>query len=254
MPTEQVVLLSVLFLLVGGLYASVGHAGASGYLAVMAIVGTAPESMRTTALSVNVVVASIAFAHYCSAGHFSWRFLLPFAIGSFPMAFLGGTVSLPEAWLRIAIGATLAFAAARTIWTNRRPAAAPPVREPDAAVRLLAGGAIGFVAGVTGTGGGIFLSPLLILMGWAEPRRVAATASLFILINSVSGLAGIAVGGWSGGLDPIPLGAAAAAGGLLGGHLGARRATPRALNLLLSAVLAIAAAKLLVGGIGAVAI
>lgn len=247
-------LLAIFFLVVGALYASVGHAGASGYLAVMALVGVAPESMRSTALAVNVVVATIAFIHFASAGHFSWRFLWPFAVASIPAAFAGGTIALPADWLRLAIGGALAFSAFRMALTNVRPAAGPRlVRDPAIATRLLAGAAIGFAAGLTGTGGGIFLSPLILLCGWAEPKRTAATASLFILVNSLSGLGGLLSAGWTPTFDLLPLAAAAGLGGFSGAFLGSRKWTPSTLNLLLAAVLAVAASKLLVGSIAAIA-
>jgi len=248
MGGDHLILLALGFLVVGGLYASVGHAGASGYLAVMALAGVAPEPMRSTALAVNVLVAAIAFAHYASAGHFAWRFAAPFLLASVPAAFLGGAIPLPDFWLRLAIGATLAFAALRMLARSlpTRPRSMPPAaREPSVSARLAAGAAIGLAAGVTGTGGGIFLSPLLLLLGWAEPRRTAATASIFILFNSLAGLGGLMTAGWTPTLDLLPLGGAAAAGGFVGGLLGSRRATPRVLNLLLAVVLAVAAAKLL---------
>lgn len=251
MPADSVVLLAVLFLLIGGLYASVGHAGASGYLAVMALAGVAPESMRSTALAVNVVVASIAFAHYAAAGHFSWRFLVPFAVASIPAAFLGAAIDLPTAWLQIAIGAALAIAAIRMFTANLAATSrSSPPHDPSVATKILAGAAIGFAAGVTGTGGGIFLSPLILICGWAEPKRTAATASLFILLNSIAGLSGLVAIGWTPTLDLAPLVIAAATGGAVGAAVGSRRASPRVLNLLLAAVLAIAAAKLLLAGAG----
>ena len=253
MPPDTT-LLAALFLVVGSLYASVGHAGASGYLAVMALMGVAPESMRSTALAVNVVVATIAFSHYAAAGHFSWRFLLPFAITSVPAAFVGGAIELPADWLRLAIGAVLAFSAIRMARTSLRPAATPrSVRDPAFATKLLAGAAIGFAAGLTGTGGGIFLSPLILLCGWAEPKRTAATASLFILVNSLSGLGGLVQAGWAPTIDLLPLAIAAGIGGFAGAFMGSRKATSRTLNFLLAAVLAVAASKLLVGGLAAIA-
>lgn len=252
--TPDLALLAILFLVVGALYASVGHAGASGYLAVMALAGVAPESMRSTALAVNVVVATIAFSHYAAAGHFSWRFLLPFAITSVPAAFMGGAIELPAEWLRLAIGGALAFSAIRMAWTNlRRPTSTRPIGDPGLATKLLAGAAIGFAAGLTGTGGGIFLSPLILLCGWAEPKRTAATASLFILVNSLSGLGGLLQAGWTPTFDLLPLAVAAGLGGFAGALLGSRKATPRMLNLLLAAVLAVAASKLLLGGLAAMA-
>jgi uncharacterized membrane protein YfcA len=246
MPADATPTLAILFLVVGALYASVGHAGASGYLAVMALVGVAPESMRSTTLAVNVVVATIAFGHYAAAGHFSWRFLLPFLIGSTPAAFLGGAIALPVEWLRLAIGAVLALSAVRMAIVNLPATRTPqPPRDPSIAVKVSAGALLGFAAGLTGTGGGIFLSPLILLCGWAEPKRTAATASLFILVNSLSGLGGLLSAGWTPPLDLVPLAIAAAVGGFVGALLGSRKATPRVLNLLLAAVLAVAAAKLL---------
>ncbi|MGA1392056.1 MAG: TSUP family transporter, partial [Phycisphaerales bacterium] len=174
MPADAMPTLAILFLVVGALYASVGHAGASGYLAVMALVGVAPESMRSTTLAVNVVVATIAFGHYAAAGHFSWRFLLPFLIGSTPAAFLGGAIALPVEWLRLAIGAVLAWSAVRMAIVNLPAARTPqPPRDPSIAVKVSAGALLGFAAGLTGTGGGIVLSPLILLCGWAEPKRTA---------------------------------------------------------------------------------
>lgn len=252
MPNDATLALAALFVVVGALYASVGHAGASGYLAVMALMGIAPESMRSTALAVNVVVATIAFSHYASAGHFSWRFLLPFAVASMPAAFIGGAIALPEDWLRLAIGAALAFSSLRMGWTALRQSATPRVtRDPALATKLLAGAAIGFAAGLTGTGGGIFLSPLILLCGWADPKRTAATASLFILVNSISGLGGLLQAGWTPTSELLPLAIAAGTGGFAGALIGSRKATPRALNLLLAVVLAVAASKLLIGSVSA---
>lgn len=253
MPTDATLLLAALFVAVGALYASVGHAGASGYLAVMALMGVAPESMRSTALAVNVVVATIAFIHYAAAGHFSWRFLLPFAAASVPAAFIGGAIALPEDWLRLAIGAALAFSAFRMGWTGLHPTASPrATREPALATKLFAGAAIGLAAGITGTGGGIFLSPLILLCGWADPKRTAATASPFILVNSLSGLGGLLQAGWTPTGDLLPLAIAAGIGGFVGAFIGSRKATPRTLNLLLAVVLAVAASKLLVGSLSGI--
>ncbi len=253
MDPNDTVLLAALFLAVGALYASVGHAGASGYLAVMALVGVAPDSMRSTALAVNVVVATVAFSHYAAAGHFSWRFLLPFLIGSTPAAFLGGAISLPADWLRLAIGLVLALSSVRMAIANLpRHGTRREPRDPPIPIKLFAGALLGFAAGLTGTGGGIFLSPLILLCGWAEPKRTAAAASLFILVNSLAGLGGLLQAGWTPPLDLLPLAIAAGLGGFAGAFLGSRRATPRTLNLLLAAVLAVAASKLLVPSIDSI--
>jgi len=245
MPTDILPLLAVCFLVVGALYASVGHAGASGYLAVMALLSVAPEVMRPTALAINVLVATIAFAQFARAGHFSWRLFWPFAAASIPAAFLGGRLQVPPGPLKIAIGVVLLASAARMAWVALRPpkSKAEP-RPPAIPIALAIGGILGLIAGLTGTGGGIFLSPVMLLLNWADTKRTAATAALFILFNSVAGLTGLASAGWT----PTPalalLAATACIGGLIGSSVGSRRATPRALNFALAAVLLIAGAKL----------
>ncbi|CAG0984817.1 hypothetical protein PHYC_01965 [Phycisphaerales bacterium] len=246
MPDDPLPILAALFLLVGALYSSVGHAGASGYLAVMALLGIQAAVMRPTALVINVAVAAIAFVQFARAGHFRWRLFLPFALTSVPLAFLGGRIQLPGHALHPAIGAVLLFSTAWMIWTGLRPPAslAPP-RSPPLAAALLCGGILGLVAGLTGTGGGIFLSPLLLMLNWADTRRTAAVSSLFILVNSLAGLAGLASDGWTPPHGLTWLVAAAALGGLIGSQLGSRILDQRALRLLLAVVLAIAGAKLI---------
>lgn len=241
----SLMLLALLFVLVGGLYASVGHAGASGYLAVMAIVGVEAGGMRPTALSINVLVASITFAQFARAGHFSWRLFWPFAVGSIPAAFLGAMIPISPGPLKGAIGVVLLLSAARMVWTGIRPSkamAAP--HEPALPAALGSGGVIGLVSGLTGTGGGIFLSPVMIAMNWADMKRTAATASLFILVNSVAGLGGLATKGWTPGKDLAILAAAACLGGAAGAYFGSRVADPKTLRWLLAAVLLVAGVKL----------
>ncbi|QYK49282.1 MAG: sulfite exporter TauE/SafE family protein [Phycisphaeraceae bacterium] len=245
MPAEAIPILAALFLLVGALYAAVGHAGASGYLAVMAIMSVEATMMRPTALSINILVATIAFVQFARAGHFCWSLFWPFAAASIPAAFVGGMVHLPAHTLKVAIGIVLALTAVRmasVAW--RPPSALRESRQPRPALMLAVGGGVGLVAGLTGTGGGIFLSPVLLLMGWADAKRTAATVSLFILVNSTAGVAGLVGSGWSPPAHLWPLAACAVLGGLIGATLGSRRATPRALNITLAAVLLIAGAKL----------
>lgn len=246
MPTDVLPILAALFLIVGALYAAVGHAGASGYLAVMALMSVDAAVMRPTALSINILVATIAFVQFARAGHFRWGLFWPFAAASTPAAFLGGLVQLPTHALKVAIGVVLLLTAARMAYVAWRPPTA--AREPrplNLPAMLAVGAVLGLVAGLTGTGGGIFLSPVLLLMRWADPKRTAATASLFILVNSVAGVAGVVADGWSPPAYIWLLAACAAAGGVIGATLGSRRATPRGLNLALAAVLAIAGAKLM---------
>lgn len=245
MPADALPILATCFLIVGAVYAAVGHAGASGYLAAMALLSVAPEVMRPTALAINVLVATIAFVQFALAGHFSWRLFWPFAAASIPAAFLGGKTDLPTHALKTAIGVVLLLTAVRMAWVALHPPKAKPEPAPPALPAALAlGSALGLIAGLTGTGGGIFLSPVMLLFNWADTKRTAATASLFILLNSLAGLTGLASAGWT----PTPalgvLAAAACIGGLIGATIGSRRATPRALNLTLAAVLLIAGGKL----------
>jgi uncharacterized protein len=245
MPDHALMVVAILFFLVGALYASVGHAGASGYLAVMALVSFDVFVMRPTALAINVLVAAIAFTQFARAGHFSFRLFWPFALASVPAAFIGGSLEIPARPLKVAIGVVLLLTAVRMAWMATGRFKSGPPSPPRLPVALASGGAIGLVAGLTGTGGGIFLSPLMLLFNWAGTQQVAATAALFILLNSIAGLAGMVATGWRP--DPsLPwLAIAACAGGLLGASYGSRWATPRILRLLLAAVLILAGAKLI---------
>jgi uncharacterized protein len=238
----ETLLLAVLFLVAATLYASVGHAGASAYLAAMAIVGVAPDVMRPTALVLNLFVASIVVVRFSRAGHLPVRHLLPLVAGSVPAAFVGGLVELPGEIYRPLVAIVL-LAGAWRLATAGSP--------EDGAVHgvpvvggIVAGAAIGLLAGLTGTGGGIFLTPLLVLAGWAATRDAAGLSGAFILANSVSGLAGLATGGVT--LPPgLPLWVGAVvAGGLAGSWLGAHRFSILGLRRALAVVLVIAAAKL----------
>jgi len=240
--------LAALILVAALLYSSVGHAGASGYLAAMALVGLAPEVMRQTALVLNILVASIATWRFMRAGHFSFALLWPFALGSIPLAFVGGAMQLGVHWHKTLVGFVLLVAAVRLL----RPAgAAATDRARDVRRRLslplaiLAGAAIGLLSGLTGTGGGIFLSPLLIFANWAEIRDTGGVSAAFILVNSTAGLLGNAP---SPEALPaaLPLWAVAAVvGGLVGSDLGARRIAPQTFRQLLGVVLVIAGGKLI---------
>jgi uncharacterized membrane protein YfcA len=236
MPPDTLPLLALLFLIVGALYSSVGHAGASGYLAVMALLGVEVLFMRPTVLSINV-------------RHFSWRVFWPFAVGSVPAAFIGGMIQLPSAPLKVAIGVILLLSAARMGWTAVRPPASPRGPHPPALPAALGCGVVlGLVSGLTGTGGGIFLSPIMLLFNWADTKRTAATAAVFILVNSMAGLGGLASRGWTPPPSLALLAAAAGVGGVVGATYGSRRATPRMLMVLLAGVLLVAGAKLVMVG------
>ena len=244
MPLSTVLLIAVLVFAAAMLYSSVGHAGASGYLAVMALFGVAPEVMRPGALALNLLVASIASVKFYRAGRFSWRILWPFALTSVPAAFVGGRIVLPTDGYRVVVGAVLLFAALRML-TRVSTEEAADLRPPPIPAALLLGLAIGLLSGLTGVGGGIFLSPLLLLLHWADFRRAAGVAAVFILVNSAAGLAGYLSGGF-GLPDGLPYWAVAVvAGGWIGAEYGSRRLAVPVLRRLLSLVLLIAGLKLI---------
>lgn len=234
--------LSLLIFAAAVLYSSVGHGGASGYLAAMALFGLAPTIMRPSALALNILVASIGMVRFYRAGYFSWQLFWPFALTSIPLAFLGGTLTLPDPVYKQLLGTALAFAALRLLLQLRSSRSdLRPVPVPAA---LLFGAAIGLLSGLTGVGGGIFLSPLLLFMGWAETRGAAAVSAAFILVNSMAGLAGQPQTlQLLPSLFPLWL-AAALLGSLLGTELGTRRLASSVLRALLAAVLVIATLKL----------
>jgi uncharacterized membrane protein YfcA len=242
--TPEAALLALLFLLAAVLYSSVGHAGASAYLAAMALVGTAPEVMRPTALTLNLLVASIVVVRFAGAGHLPWRQLVPLLVASVPTAFIGGLIQLPKELYAPLVAIVLLIGAWRLAATHvgREPLRA---RVPWVA-GVLAGGGIGLLAGLTGTGGGIFLTPLLVLAGWAPTRQAAGLSGAFILANSIAGLAGIFTGGIIlPGALPFWV-AVVGVGGLIGSWLGAARFSIFGLRRVLAVVLVVAAIKLIV--------
>jgi uncharacterized protein len=241
--TPEELLLAALFLAAAILYSSVGHAGASAYLAAMALVGVSQAAMRPTALVLNLFVASIVIARFWRAGHLPWRQLAPLAIGSVPMAFVGGSIDLPGEVYRPLVAAVLLAGAARLA------TATPPTGDDERpgvpwVPGIAAGAVVGLVAGLTGTGGGVFLTPLLVLAAWTATRDAAGLSGAFILVNSLSGLAGLLIGGFS--LPPaMPLWVAAVVvGGLIGSWVGATRFSILNLRRALAVVLVVAAAKL----------
>jgi uncharacterized membrane protein YfcA len=234
-------LLAAAFFVAALLYSSVGHAGASGYLAAMAFLGVSTPMMRPTALVLNLLVASIATWRFRRAGLFSWDLFWPFAVTSVPFAFVGGAVTLPGQWYRTLVGLVL-WTAAMRLWLNVQRTATHP---PPLFAALACGAGIGFLAGLTGTGGGIFLSPLLLFMGWAGTRESGGVSAAFILVNSAAGLAAHPASlGYLPEQLPIWAGAAIA-GGLIGSELGSRRLGTPAFRRLLGAVLLVAGAKLI---------
>ena len=242
-PETEALVLAALFFAAALLYSSVGHAGASAYLAAMALVGVAAATMRPTALVLNLFVASIVIVRFARVGHLPWRSLVPLAAGSIPMAFIGGSIDLPGEVYRPLVAIVLVAGAIRLA-----TAAATNEDEEHPGVPILpgvaAGAAIGLLAGLTGTGGGIFLTPLLVLAAWTGTREAAGLSGAFILVNSIAGLAGLVTGGVSlPAALPLWIGSVAA-GGFIGSWLGASRFTILNLRRALAIVLVLAAAKL----------
>lgn len=237
------VVLALLFFATAVLYSSVGNAGASGYLAAMTLAGLAPEVMKSTALLLNIIVALITTLRFARAGHFSWPLFWPFTVTSMPFAFLGGMLSLPGSLYRVLVGIVLLFAAYRLFWYTDQgelsPGAVPLL------LALVVGAGLGLVSGLTGIGGGIFLSPLLIMMGWAEPHQSASISAAFVLVNSVAGLCGDTVSVHAlPSAVPLWVGAVVV-GGLTGSELGVRRLAEVAFRRLLAIILALAGLKLI---------
>ena len=171
------------------LYSSVGHGGASAYIALMTLAGLAPAEVRPAALVLNIIVASLGAARYVRAGRFDWRVFWPFAITAIPAAFLAGRIELTPDLYRPLLAFALALAALRyLVWPQTD--AAKQTRPPQLWIALVAGAALGALAGLTGIGGGVYLSPLLVFAGWTDPKRATGIAALFIVVNSLAGLAG----------------------------------------------------------------
>ena len=242
MDHSTLALLFVAVALIAFLYSSVGHAGASGYIATMALFGLAPTVIRPTALVLNILVASLGTFQFWRVGHFKWQLFWPFAVFSIPAAYLGGYLQLPVAILRVVIGFVLLFSAARLFVRKGDPA---EVHSPSIPLALATGAGIGFLSGLTGTGGGIFLTPLLLFANWAKTKQASAVSALFILVNSISGLTGFLSARQSVPSLAWSLALAALLGGAIGSYLGSRRFPVRAIAILLATVLVIAGVKLI---------
>ncbi len=238
-------LLTVAIGLAAFLYSAVGHGGASAYLAVLALAGTSAAVMRPTALLLNVLVAGIGVVQFTRAGHLRWALVWPFLVTAIPMAYVGGRLALPEAYYRPLIGLVLCLAAVRFVVTLRTEDV--PRTTPPRLAALGVGGGLGLLAGLTGVGGGIFLSPLMLLLGWADLRTTAATSAVFIVTNSLAGLGGFLTAGGTMPDTAWPWLVAAGLGGLAGSTLGSAHFGRGALRVLLALVLAVAGIKLLLG-------
>lgn len=239
--------ISILFLLllfaVAFLYASVGHGGASGYLALMALFSMAPEFMKPTALLLNLFVSLSAFLLFFKGGHFKWKIFLPFALASIPFSFLGGMIALDAAIYKKILGVLLLIPVIRLVaFPNTSTDALKP---SHFMASLLIGSVIGFLSGLIGIGGGIILSPVLLLLAWTDQKQTAAISALFIFVNSLSGLAGQITKGIDFQSGMVAYVGVAFLGGSLGAWLGADKFNQNALKYLLAIVLLVASVKLL---------
>ena len=249
MSITVTLLIAALIFVVAVLYSTVGHAGASGYLAAMALFGMAPAVMKPTALTLNIIVAIVGTIRFCRAGFFSWRTFWPFAIASIPAAFVGGWLTLPASVYKAIVGLVLLYSAVRIFFSARRPDEQETRLVPIGAA-LIWGAGIGLLSGLTGVGGGIFLSPLLLLMHWARTKETSGVSVTFILVNSVAGLLGYGLFAHFATISTLPHTAfvwapAALIGGLIGTELGTRRLPIAGIRRWLSVVLVVAGLKLL---------
>ena len=237
-------LLLALLSVVAFLYSSVGHGGASGYLAVMALVGVAPLMMKPSALVMNLAVSLISFIGFYKAGHFRLKLFLPFAVASIPMAFWGGTMTLSDSIYKKILAVCLIISILRLLYQFRN--ASQENREIPLWAGLLSGGLIGLLSGMIGIGGGIILSPLMLLMRWATLKETAAVSALFIFVNSLSGLFGQMNKGGIHLTDNLQYAVLATIfGGLLGSYFGSQKFNVPTLRYLLALGLTIASLKLM---------
>ncbi len=233
-----------LLLLVALLYSSVGHGGASGYIALMTIWGIEVTTVRSTALVLNGFVSMIAFIQYYRQGHFKWKLTYPFLITSVPFAFLGALIAVDSLIYKKILGVLLIFSVIRLLVTFREKEG--PLREMNLWLAMLAGASIGFFSGMIGIGGGIILSPLILLAGWAGIKNTSATSAIFIFINSMAGLAGVWTKHQFVFSSQITLWLAAAIlGALAGAYWGSRMAPVKQMRYILALVLSMASYKLM---------
>jgi len=242
MSVDHLYLICAAIAIVAFLYSAVGHAGASGYIAVMTLFGLAADVIKPASLLLNILVATLTTWQFWRAGHFSWRLFWPFAILSAPLAFVGGYINLPTHIFKILVGIVLLYSAVRFSIQTRDD---EEIREPSRTIAISVGAGLGLLSGLTGTGGGIFLTPVLILMRWARTKTASAVSALFILVNSISGLLGNISSTRNLPLFALPFVVCAVSGGALGSYLGSRRFSPNFIKKLLAVVLTIAGIKLI---------
>lgn len=240
---EGLIFFYILLFLVALLYSSVGHGGASGYLALMALFGVASTVMKPTALMLNLFVSLTSFIQFYRGKHFIWQIFWPFALASIPMAYLGGKIQVDDDIYKKILGILLLIPVVRFLFfsnikvTDHKKANIP--------LSMLVGASIGFLSGLIGIGGGIILSPVLLLLRWTNQKETAAISALFIFVNSIAGLVGQLSKGVEFSVDMISFVVVAFIGGLCGAYLGALRFPQTVLKFVLGVVLAMASYKLL---------
>lgn len=245
MDASLIVLLASGMLVAAFLYATVGHGGASAYIAAMAIAGIAPAEMRPIALQLNVLVSALATVKFNRAGHFRWSLFWPFSAVSIPAAYLGGAITLPGSAYKVLVGVVLLYAGWQLWWSARAGQELRAARPLPVPVAMAIGAVLGILSGLTGVGGGIFLSPILLLFGWAGTKQTSAVAAPFILVNSLAALAAGFVRNPT--LPPDYawwLMAAVLIGGWAGAEYGSRRFANPLIRQLLAVVLGIAGGKM----------
>ena len=241
---ENIWIFLVILPIVAFMYAAVGHGGASGYLAMMALFGFLPETMKPTALLLNLFVAAISFIHYAKTGHFNKKLFIVFAVASIPLAFLGGSIEIDASLYKKVLAVLLVFAILRML--NVFGKENIEIKEVKIWEGLTVGGVIGFFSGLIGIGGGIILSPVILLMKWGKMKETAAVSALFIWVNSAAGMGGQLSNGLK--IDPqaFILVGIAVVGGFLGGYLGSKKMNNKVLRYMLAFVLASACVKLFI--------
>ena len=240
---ETIILFYILLFLVAFLYSSVGHGGASGYLALMALFSISPDVMKPTALLLNLFVSLTSFAQFYRGKHFKWKIFLPFAITSIPMAYVGGLITVDDNIYKKILGVLLIIPIIRFLFFSNIKI--EELKKANIFLSLLIGAAIGFLSGLIGIGGGIILSPVLLLLKWTDMKQTAAISALFIFVNSLSGLLAQLQKGITFSSDMYAYVATAFAGGICGAYFGSLKLNQNVLKYLLAVVLMVAAYKLL---------
>lgn len=233
----------VLLFTVAFLYSSVGHGGASGYLALMALYGVAPQEMKPTALVLNLFVSLTSFSQYYIRDHFKKKLFITISIASIPMAFLGGTTSLDDHLYKRVLGLLLIFPIIKFFFF--KSADKSQLKRSNHYAAIFIGGAVGLLSGMIGIGGGIILSPLLILLRWTDQKQTAAISAAFIFVNSISGLGGMLTQGIVFNTDMWTYVVVAFSGGLMGAYVGSTKLNQEGIKYVLASVLVLAAYKLL---------